>query len=255
VPTPFTDQNLAVFIDIENLVVGARTLGLPITVDPILRRLKEYGRILLRRSYGDLKKCLEASPDRGALFDQIRRMLHENLVQIEDIPFVTQHKNAADLQLVVEALTVAFTNDMITTFVVVSSDRDYVPLYNKLHELGKSVITIPIDRENVHRMIVEAADQVIYYESLFDRPAEVSEPNEPVRPSVPAEKSEPPATSESLLYLEYVRSLQQVLRSMAEQGAAALGSTLRPRLQQIRSDFDLSLIGELSLKGFIRRAE
>jgi uncharacterized LabA/DUF88 family protein len=275
-PQPGLDspqRSLAVFIDIENLVASASTLGLPVTVEPLFRRLKEIGRVLLRRSFGDLKKCLTES-GRLSQLDSVRRMMHENLVQMEDIPFVTRNKNTADLQLVVEALSVAYTNPGITTFVIVSSDRDYVPLYNKLHELGKSVITVPVDRENVHRMILEAADQVIYYESFFETgpaapvPTGVAVPaapagviaaspapaHAPVAANIPA-PSPAPVPELNDLYLEYVRALQQAIRAFGEEARPSVGAALRPRLVQLRSDFDPTLVKEKSFKSFIQRAE
>lgn len=238
--------NLALFIDIENLVGASATVGIPIDISPVVERLKQEGRVLVRRSYGDIKKCLEETGRRGAE-DTVRRMLLRNLVQIEDIPFIAK-KNTADIRLVVDALSQAYTNDTITHFAVLSSDRDYIPLYNKLHELNKTVIAVIVDRLNVNPMVIEAADRVEYYESFFAAP-------EPIV----AESSAPthgPIDEETIaLRREYHRVLIQALLALESKQFKAVGARLAPMMQQFRSDFDPTNVGHRNFKDFIEGAE
>jgi hypothetical protein len=58
--TSVQNARIALFIDVENLVGSASTIGLPIDVSPVLEKLKEYGRVQVRRSFGDLEKCLNS---------------------------------------------------------------------------------------------------------------------------------------------------------------------------------------------------
>ena len=90
-----SDVRIALFVDTENLVRGASTIGLPVDIGPVLGKLKEYGKVQIRRCFGDLERNVKSWQER----EQIRRMLHSNLMQIEDVPFITQYKNTADMRL------------------------------------------------------------------------------------------------------------------------------------------------------------
>ena len=160
---------VAVFIDVENFISTATQLGLPIDIPIILTKLKEIGTPRLRRAYGDLSKTLKTL-SRFSEFDGIRRMLYQNLVEIVDIPYHAHSKNTADIHLVLDALSTAYQNADITHYAIVSSDRDYVPLFNKLRELGKTVIAIGIDQNSTNAILREAADQLWYYSSLVPAP-------------------------------------------------------------------------------------
>ncbi len=60
----------------------------------------------------------------------------------EKIPTVGRHKNLVDMQLVIEAIEIGLKYRSVKTFVIVSSDGDFVPLAKKLTELGKRVISV-----------------------------------------------------------------------------------------------------------------
>lgn len=238
--TPVPAARIALFIDIENLVGSASTIGLPIDISPVLDRLKEYGKVQVRRSFGDLDKCL-SSIRRESEVNQIRRMLHHNLVQMEDIPFVTANKNTADITLAIEALSLAFQYEDISHFAILASDRDYVPLYNKLHELGRTVIAVGVDQSNTHQMIREAADILFYYEALFNRPTE----------GVLAETEE----DRKDLLLSYFADLSQAIRILDNQETKTVGAVVAALMRQKRSDFSPELVGCTGFKEFVKRAE
>jgi hypothetical protein len=121
-----TGAGVALYIDIENFVSAACALGLPLELEAVIQKLKEVGPVRLRKSFGDLKTTLEQR-NLYNIVDQTRKMLHRNLIEIVDVPFLTAHKNTADLCLALDALSVAFQNPGITHFAVLSSDRDLCP--------------------------------------------------------------------------------------------------------------------------------
>ncbi len=129
-------EKIALFIDIENFIGFSNNLQLPIDLAPVIKKLTETGRVLFRRSFGDLSQSLYATGQINRLY-HIRQMLQRNLVQHEDVPYDSKYKNSSDIRLVVEALSTAFSYPDITTFAIVSGDRDYIPLFSKLRELGK----------------------------------------------------------------------------------------------------------------------
>ena len=72
----------------------------------------------------------------------LRREMTENGIEPRQIfAFdAAGKKNAADIELVIDALDLAYTRPGITTFVVVTRDGGFSSLGRKLHELGKAVV-------------------------------------------------------------------------------------------------------------------
>ncbi len=52
----------------------------------------------------------------------------------------TDHKNAADMQLCIDALEVMYTRPDISTFVLVAGDRDYIPVLQHLRRQARQVL-------------------------------------------------------------------------------------------------------------------
>jgi hypothetical protein len=52
----------------------------------------------------------------------------------------TDHKNAADMQLCIDALEVMYTRPDIGTFILVAGDRDYIPLLQHLRRQARQVL-------------------------------------------------------------------------------------------------------------------
>ena len=54
----------------------------------------------------------------------------------------TEHKNAADMQLCIDALEVLYTRPDIKTFVFMAGDRDYIPVIQHLRRQARRVIVV-----------------------------------------------------------------------------------------------------------------
>lgn len=227
-------KNTALLIDIENLIITANDIGLPIDLARIVDKLLEFGRVSLRRSYGDLDHAVKWNWD---LKRKIRKMLVDNLIQIEDIPY-SGNKNSADIKLVVDALSIAYSSREFDQFVIVSSDRDYVPLVQKLRELGKMVIGIGISPDTVNPVYVRACDSFLYYSSLF------------ADESIEQEGEDLVQDRESTLE-SYVQLLCSAVSSLEEQGKQATGSQVVTIMRRQRPDYDPKLVGMNSLRDLV----
>ena len=103
----------AIFVDLENC--GAKVP----TLNSILEKVKIRGDILLGKVYGYTDR-----------FSDLKELLLSNtFTVVPSLRYGIAQKNNADIQLVVDALEVAFTNPLIDSFCIVSGDSDYVPLY------------------------------------------------------------------------------------------------------------------------------
>ena len=150
------ENNLALLIDFENIAAGTEKEGLGrFDVRKVIRRLKDKGRILVARAYGDW--------GRFARFKQT--LLEAGITMIELTSYRGQDKNRADIALVVDAMEFAFTRTHIDTYVIMSGDSDFTPVVERLKELNKKVIGIGT-RGSTSRLIIERCDEFIFYESI-----------------------------------------------------------------------------------------
>lgn len=250
---------IAVFVDIENLIGFCTELQLPIDLADVLEKLKEEGRITVRRSFGDIVKALSAV---GQLHEstKVRRMLRDNLFSHEDIPYVTQHKNSADMRLAVEALYTAFALPNITKFAIVSGDSDYVPLFLKLKEQSRSVIGITGSEKRTPIIYRRSCDSLFYFDDLSRVDISASAVDE--NGSKPPTESPSDQTSQlthrpdiDALRDDYASLLLKAFQVLQQGGNPPLASAVHMQMRQLQADFNLERAGFASLHELIRYAE
>ncbi|MCL6592068.1 MAG: NYN domain-containing protein [Firmicutes bacterium] len=78
-------------------------------------------------------------------------------------------KNSGDLELTVDALRVLYKNPHINTFVIISSDRDIIPLLKAIKYEDRSSYVIST-KNGFNQIVVEYADCHQYIEDLFNLP-------------------------------------------------------------------------------------
>jgi len=154
------EERLAVFIDHENVAIGARSVGLRFDPKPLTDALAERGRLITRRAYADWN-----------LFREDRRGMVDANVELIEIPQRSDsvRKNAADIQMAVDAMELALTRDFVSTFVIVSGDSDFTPLVGKLRELNKRVIGVGV-KGSTSAMLPGACDEFLFYDRLDGAP-------------------------------------------------------------------------------------
>ena len=116
------DMNIALLIDSDN--VSAKYIS------NILSVLSKYGKITIRRMYGDWSQ------------DRLKQWLHcsasyslEPIMQMNNTP----GKNASDIGLIIDAMDILYRNT-VDGFCIASSDGDFNKLAKRLREAGKMVI-------------------------------------------------------------------------------------------------------------------
>ena len=150
------EERLAVFIDHENVAIGARSVGLRFDPKPLTDALAERGRLITRRAYADWN-----------LFREDRRGMVDANVELIEIPQRSDsvRKNAADIQMAVDAMELALTRDFVSTFVIVSGDSDFTPLVGKLRELNKRVIGVGV-KGSTSAMLPGSCDEFLFYDRI-----------------------------------------------------------------------------------------
>lgn len=131
-------DQVAVFIDLENLAIGAGEV-LPGTTDTIPYKAlellcRDYGNMSIRRAYADWSR-----PE----FAKHQFNLAQNgITLIQVTRYGAQQKNAADILMAVDAMEVLITHPDVGTFMLVAGDGDYSPLVQRLREFGKRVVGV-----------------------------------------------------------------------------------------------------------------
>jgi len=150
------ETNLALFIDFDNVALGARDAGQRFDIKLLIQRILEKGKIFVKKAYADWHYYKEhMSP------------LHEAAIELIEIPMPKiSGKNSADIKLVVDAMDLCYSKDHIDTFVIVSGDSDFSPLVSKLRENNKRVIGIGM-KNSSSRLLIGNCDEFIFYDDII----------------------------------------------------------------------------------------
>jgi uncharacterized LabA/DUF88 family protein len=144
-------KNIAIFIDLENVYYGLKKYHM----DPdhseeshnLFLRLQEYyGKesIRMMEAYADFEQM-----DLSMVSLQ-RKRVHVHQVYGNGREG-KERKNAADIQLCLDAMEVLYQIPAIQTFVIVSADQDMIPLLDRLWAKGKRVELFCLCDESLSR--------------------------------------------------------------------------------------------------------
>src|SRR5436853_7683885 len=102
-----SDATMAVFLDLENIALGAHDAHFPaFDIRKVLERLLLKGQIVVKKAYCDFER-----------YKAFKRGLHEAAFELIEIPHVRQSgKNSADIRMVVDARDLCYTNSPVDTY-------------------------------------------------------------------------------------------------------------------------------------------
>jgi uncharacterized protein (TIGR00288 family) len=212
------EDRIALFLDYENLALGARDQrgGMAFDFRPIADALAERGRVVVRRAYAD-----------WSYFDEDRRMLTRSHVELIEIPqrMGASRKNAADIKMAVDAVELAFERGYISTFVICTGDSDFTPLVHKLRELNKRVIGVGVEK-STSALLPPACDEFLYYDRLegVDIPSVRSTRGRPATLPGPTQRQVEPEPEPQPAVEESVRDSDALAVLVAQTVAGLQGS-------------------------------
>jgi len=154
------DPKLALFIDFENIALGAEEVKLQdFEINFVLARLVEKGKIVVKKAYAD-----------WTAYKKYKKKLHEAGIELIDIPQRRYSgKNSADIKMVVDAMDLCYSKEHINFFALASGDSDFAPLVAKLKENDKTVIGVGL-RKSTSDLLADACDEFIFYDDLVKKP-------------------------------------------------------------------------------------
>jgi uncharacterized protein (TIGR00288 family) len=151
-------DQVAVFIDFENVAISAQDSYGRCELGVIMEAAEQWGRCIIKRAYGDWTRFSRYSQD----------LLEHAIESIQLFHYGAQRsKNAADIQMVVDTLEIAFTHPDIDVFVLVTGDSDFSAVARKLRERGKLVVGMGL-RQATSEVLVKACDRFMLYDTLIE---------------------------------------------------------------------------------------
>ncbi len=217
-----TTSDVAIFLDLDNISIGARDASLVFDVNLILDKIKAMtqGRIVLQRAYYDNQRQEHKV---------VRDLTLAGFVTQPAIALNSYYKNLADMQITVDAMDTLVDGHHFSTYVFITGDRDFTPLINSLRKRGKRVIGVGV-RHTASPSLVSACDDYLFYEDL-----------------VPA-----PPLSEAQLEQLIQQSLDEVLGN-SETGSVQ-ASVVKEKMMDLSSGlFNNQHYGETSFSKFLSR--
>jgi uncharacterized protein (TIGR00288 family) len=175
-----TRNDVAVFIDFENVYVGVRDkLDANPNFEIIMERCNDFGRCILARAYADWYR-----------YPRITSALYANNIEPMYVPTYYYDKdagrtgrpikNSADMNLCIDAMRTLFTMPALKTFVLVTGDRDFIPLVHAIRQHGKDVVIIGVGGA-ASSHLAQSADEFIFYEHLVGKTIATPTPTPPSR--------------------------------------------------------------------------
>lgn len=249
-------RNVAIFVDLENLFGG---YGNDISGVPLAKVIRNIEAEVARSSLGGQTAVARAyanwsRPDMAGYKGQL---LAGNIKPVQVFSFDQSTKNAADIELVVDALEVATDMPWIELFVIVSGDGDFVPLIRRLHALGKRSLVATTSQPaagTVNKLLPSVADRFIVID-VPESPAPLPAVNKP-QPAKKAPAPKSAATQEHPEFKLYKASVNAFIKddpSLWVNGQVSV-QRLGPLLRKRWPNVTYKTFGYATLTRFVEEA-
>jgi uncharacterized protein (TIGR00288 family) len=164
--TPRTGD-VAVFVDFENIYISVRNrYDANPNFESIMDLCQRYGRVTVARAYADWYR-----------YPRVTNALYANAIEPMYVP--TYHydreegrtgraiKNSVDMHLCIDMMRTLYAYPNIETFVLITGDRDFIPLINAVRQLGKHTVVIGVAQATASHL-AQAADEFLYYNQVVE---------------------------------------------------------------------------------------
>lgn len=160
--------DVAIFIDFENIYIATREkYKANPKFEDVMERCGKYGRVVVARAYADWYQ-----------YSRVTNALYANGIEPRYVPTYYYGgnsnegdreaiKNSADIHLVIDAMRTLFDYPNIQIYILVTGDRDFIPLVNTIRQHGKRVIVIGV-AESTSSHLAQSADEFIFYHQLAE---------------------------------------------------------------------------------------
>ncbi len=163
-------QQLAIFFDYENIYIGMEKVfgaapDLPVLWGAIKKRFAQSGSVLISKAYADWERFQGAPAELQRLaVEPVYIGAKRKLGGGERLGVA---KNAADIQLALDAQELIYTRKAINRFILVSGDYDFVPLVLRLMTHNKEFCVVGVERDTSRELRRLAGDNYASVDDLL----------------------------------------------------------------------------------------
>ncbi|MBM7845992.1 NYN domain-containing protein [Herpetosiphon giganteus] len=160
-------QDVAVFIDFENIYVSVREkFDATPNFEALMERCEDYGRVVVARAYADWYRYPRIT---SALFaNNIEPMYVPTYYYDKDEGRMGRPiKNSVDMHMCIDAMRTLYTRTNIGAYIFITGDRDFIALVNCVRQEGKDVIIVGIGGA-ASSHLAQSADEFLFYEQIVD---------------------------------------------------------------------------------------
>lgn len=211
--TPTTETRVAVLVDCDNVP--------PDILEHALRMVAQFGRVVLRRGYGNQSTLANKWQD------ALVRLAFTPCLQYQ----YAAGKNTADIALALDALEALF-DQRADTFCLVTSDSDFAYLCRKLRERGATVCIV--GEPKTPDALRNASDQFFEWvrpeppaEAVVEAAPKTTAKAEPAKAEPPKQEPPKPAPKRRPRFLVEAVSLLASDTSEGKVGLGVLGQYLK----------------------------
>ena len=170
--------SVAVFIDWDNFAIGLREEmpDRPPDLGPVLRWVRQLGPVAVCRAYGEWRDAAE----RLAVYSAGVEVVYAPVLPLASAPTRSNGgKSLADTEMAVDCVDFLHLIPEIATLVIVSSDKDLIPILRFAQRRGLRVYVVGSDR--TAGALRDQSDDYVTYRMLLEQEGEaITTP--PVRP-------------------------------------------------------------------------
>ena len=213
-------NDVAIYLDLDNVIIGAQEANLTFDINLILEYVEAWtkGRIVLRRAYGDWRQRAQLTKELASAGFELQAAVRLS----------NSSKNLADMQMVVDAMSTLIDGQDFSTYVLVTGDRDFVPLIQSLRKRGKIVVGTGVKHTSSQRL-VNLCDHYFYYDQLA-------------------------ASADQLMDDQLVVLLQRAMDQLLQDAVRVPASLLKQRIQALsKGAFGRSPQGKASFSRLLAR--
>ena len=171
------ENDVAVYMDYENLYVSLKsTVKMEPDFDVIMEKCREFGRVTTARAYADWSEFSRVLTSQ--MFANGFEPVYVPTRKFYDAKTRGEaRKNSVDIHITIDIIKSLFLHENIDVVIIISGDRDYVPLINQIRQAGKKVYALGVAGCTSSELSV-AVDEMFFYHQLLESGVEEAPPPE-----------------------------------------------------------------------------
>ena len=142
-------KKVALFIDHDNIRIGLKNQNIFYDLNKLIDRINEDGVVVAGKSYITLKENEDMSRKENFFYEHFKRGIDPVFTPLYN------EKSLGDPILICDCMEILYDKQEIDMFVIVSGDKDMIPLIRQIAKKGKDILVIGVNDTSANALIKE----------------------------------------------------------------------------------------------------